>query len=89
LVANNLSGNQTGNTRATNWQHSTELRQGVRCSLPETASQFGIGAWMAGLSDSGRSSISNPSAESTLVEHQRILAAEKNPKRNLFYQLLW
>jgi integrase len=25
----------------------------------------------------------------TLVEHQRILAAEKNPERNLFYQLLW
>jgi len=25
----------------------------------------------------------------TLAEHQRILAAEKNPERNLFYQLLW
>ena len=25
----------------------------------------------------------------TLAEHQRILAAEKNAERNLFYQLLW
>jgi integrase len=25
----------------------------------------------------------------TLAEHQRILAAEKNPERSLFYQLLW
>jgi integrase len=25
----------------------------------------------------------------TLAEHQQILAAEKNPERNLFYQLLW
>ncbi|MGA3182723.1 MAG: tyrosine-type recombinase/integrase, partial [Verrucomicrobiota bacterium] len=25
----------------------------------------------------------------TLAEHQRILAAKKNPERNLFYQLLW
>jgi integrase len=25
----------------------------------------------------------------TLAEHQHILAAEKNPERNLFYQLLW
>ncbi len=25
----------------------------------------------------------------TLAEHQRILSAEKNPERNLFYQLLW
>jgi integrase len=25
----------------------------------------------------------------TLAEHQGILAAEKNPERNLFYQLLW
>jgi integrase len=25
----------------------------------------------------------------TRAEHQRILAAEKNPERNLFYQLLW
>jgi hypothetical protein len=25
----------------------------------------------------------------TLAEHQRILAAERNPERNLFYQLLW
>ena len=25
----------------------------------------------------------------TLDEHQRILAAEKNPERNLYYQLLW
>jgi integrase len=25
----------------------------------------------------------------TFAEHQRILAAEKNPERNLFYQLLW
>ena len=25
----------------------------------------------------------------TLLEHQRILAAEKNPERNLYYQLLW
>ena len=25
----------------------------------------------------------------TLAEHQRILTAEKNPERNLFYQLLW
>jgi hypothetical protein len=25
----------------------------------------------------------------TLAEHRRILAAEKNPERNLFYQLLW
>ena len=30
-----------------------------------------------------------PKRAITLAEHQRILAAEKNPERNLYYQLLW
>jgi integrase len=30
-----------------------------------------------------------PKRALTLEEHQRILAAEKNPERNLYYQLLW
>lgn len=30
-----------------------------------------------------------PKRAITLEEHQRILAAEKNPERNLYYQLLW
>ena len=30
-----------------------------------------------------------PKRAITLAEHQRILAAEKHPERNLYYQLLW